>query len=170
MIKIKMAWKEYATVGSDSSAYYQLRLQQHERETSLCYLSLFFGCWWSSRATNQHERGAQVVNDVNRRVAEKESELRLLRLTGIRTRERLNKVLDCEQSLYLLTTSDQFWPILTNVKNFYFKVLQGGRRQRVGAKEAKREELSLENKVSLSIKNIHIIFKIWAFINNQHCI
>ena len=158
MIKITMAWKEYATVGSDSSAYYQLWLQQHEREASLCYLSLFFGCWWSSRATNQHERGAQVVNDVNRRVAEKESELRLLRLTGIRTRERLNKVLDCEQSLYsLLTTSDQFWPILTNVKHFYFKVLQGGRRQRVGAKEAKREELSLENKVSFSIKNIHFL-------------
>ena len=30
---------------------------------------------------------------MNRRVAEKESELRLLRLTGIRTRERLDKVL-----------------------------------------------------------------------------
>ena len=29
---------------------------------------------------------------MNRRVAEKESELRLLRLTGIRTRERLEKV------------------------------------------------------------------------------
>ena len=34
-----------------------------------------------------------MVNDVIRRVAEKESELRLLRLTGIRTRERLDKVI-----------------------------------------------------------------------------
>ena len=142
-------------------------MHQNERGTSLCYISLFFGCWWSSWATNQHERGAQVVNDVNRRVAEKESELRLLRLTGIRTRERLNKVLDCDQSLYpLSTSSDQFWPILTNIANIFLKVLQGGRRQRVGAKEAKREELSLENKVSLSIKNIHflIIMTILAII------
>ena len=142
-------------------------MHQHERGTSLCYISLFFGCWWSSWATNQHERGTQVVNDVNRRVAEKESELRLLRLTGIRTRERLNKVLDCDQSLYpLSTSSDQFWPILANIANIFLKVLQGGRRQRVGAKEAKREELSLENKVSLSIKNIHflIIMTILAII------
>ena len=142
-------------------------MHQHERGTSLCYISLFFGCWWSSWATNQHERGGQVVNDVNRRVAEKESELRLLRLTGIRTRERLNKVLDCDQSLYpLSTSSDQFWPNLTNIANIYLKVLQGGRRQRVGAKEARREELSLENKVSLSIKNIHflIIMTILAII------
>ena len=54
----------------------------------------------------------------------------------------------------------------TNIANIFLKVLQGGRRQRVGAKEARREELSLENKVSLSIKNIHflIIMTILAII------
>ena len=101
-------------------------MHQHERGTSLCYISLFFGCWWSSWATNQHERGGQVVNDVNRRVAEKESELRLLRLTGIRTRERLNKVLDCDQSLYpLSTSSDQFWPFWPILQISFWRFYRG---------------------------------------------